>query len=339
VTAPESSAAPAAGPPLCDHCQGVIGPGELVSDATLPPDPAVGGRPRQFCCAGCLGVYRIITGAGLDDFYRRREWREKGPLAGAFRTEFDPQLLARQVRHRPEGDELLIQVEGIRCAACIWLIEKILTRREGVQQARCNYATHQLQVVFAPARIEPAAIFAEVSRLGYRPALPSRTRQGERLGREQRALLFRFGTAVFLTLQLKSYSLALYAGYFQGMEESYRQLLQVLAAVVATPVVFYSGWPFIRGGWRSLCNLAPDMDLLVALGVLAAYGYSVYGMLVAGEVYFDTAAMIVTLILLGRLLENGARRRASAGVERLLALVPETGQDRNGLGGRGGRGG
>lgn len=298
----------------CEHCQGPIEPGELVTD------PASG---KSFCCHGCLGVWRIITGAGLDDFYRRRSWQESGPVQGAFAVSLDEARLNDAVRHQAKGDELILQVEGIRCAACIWLIEKMLERQIGVIEARCNHATHQLKVFFDPALLTPVEIFSLVGRLGYRPALPSRNRQLAAMVKERRALLVRFGTALFFTLQVKGYSLALYAGYFQGMESEYRLLIQSFAALLAAPVVFFSGWPFLAGGWRSLRNLAPDMDLLVALGVLAAYGYSLFAMRLGAEVYFDTAAIIVTLILLGRLLEHSARRRASAGVERLLRLSPE----------------
>ncbi|TFG88904.1 MAG: heavy metal translocating P-type ATPase, partial [Gemmatimonadales bacterium] len=130
-------------------------------------------------------------------------------------------------------------------------------------------------------------------------------------------------TSLFLSMQLMGYSLALYAGYFQGMDPAARQLLQWFAAAVATPVVFYSGWPFLAGGWRSLRNRTANMDLLIALGVLAAYGASLHALFFSGEVYFDTAAMIITLILAGRLFENSARRHAAAGIDRLLQLAPE----------------
>jgi len=297
---------------ICDHCQGPIEPGELVSH---------GGK--NFCCRGCLGAWLIITGAGLDEFYRKRSWQESGPVQGAFAAQADPEELKKHLKHRPDGDELSLQIEGVRCAACIWLIEKALSRQPGVSQALLSHATHQIKINFDPALLQAAELFTLISRLGYRPGLPSRNRHLAAMARERRSLLARFGTALFFTLQVKGYSLALYAGYFQGMEASYRLLIQAFAAALAAPVVFYSGWPFIAGGWRSLRNLAPDMDLLVGLGVLAAYAYSLYAMFAGGEVYFDTAAMIVTLILLGRLLENGARRRAAGGIERLLALSPE----------------
>jgi P-type Cu2+ transporter len=302
---------------LCAHCGVAIAPRDLVTDT-------IAGVPHRFCCQGCRGAYRIITGAGLGGFYTRRDWSVPGTPEGAFAAAFDDAFLSRFVSRTDAGAEISFLIEGIRCASCIWLIEIILGRVDGVAEARVNYGTHRVRVLFDPQRLAPSELFAAVGRIGYLPR-PYTTTEAQRYAeQERRSLLLRFGTAFFLSMQLMGYSFALYAGYFQGIEEDVRNLMQVLAALVTTPVVFYSGWPFLRGGLRSLGHLLPSMDLLIAVGVLAAYGASLYAMVAGGEVYFDTAAMIVTLILAGRLFENAARRRASAGVDRLLRLAPDT---------------
>jgi len=301
---------------VCEHCQLPIAPHQLVTDT-------VNGHLHHFCCHGCQGAYQIITGAGLEHFYRQRSWDEPGTAEGAFTTSFNSELLDSLVQHGDRGDEFSFLIEGIRCASCVWLNEKILIGLEGVQDARINYGTHRARVSFNPQRTSPAEIFARVTQLGYRPR-PMTAKALQDAGiRERRSLLIRFGTAVFLSMQLMGYSLALYAGYFQGIEPGARQLIQYFAAGVTTPVVFYAGWPFLAGGWRSLRNRAPNMDLLIALGVLTAYCYSLLMLFTGGEIYFDAAAMIVTLILLGRLLESTARRQASAGIDRLLQLAPD----------------
>jgi Cu2+-exporting ATPase len=302
--------------PACDHCELPIPPGELVADT-------VGGAERRFCCQGCRGAFRIITGAGMDDFYRRRDWREPGLPEGAFASGYGDAALAPFVRRNETGAEFSFLLEGIRCASCVWLIERILASVPGVSDARLNYGTHRARVRFEASRTTPAAIFEAVTRIGYIPRPYTIDAKQTAEENERRALLIRFGTAFFLSMQLMGYSLALYAGYFQGMDEGARNLLQYLAALVTTPVVFYAGAPFLAGAWRSLRNRTPNMDLLIAVGVLAAYGSSLYALTAGGEVYFDTAAMIVTLILAGRLFENMARRKASAGVDRLLRLAPD----------------
>ncbi|MEJ2525685.1 MAG: cation-translocating P-type ATPase [Desulfuromonadales bacterium] len=220
--------------------------------------------------------------------------------------------------------EIPLFIDGIRCASCIWLLEKLLQRQPGIQTVRINYGTHRARIQFSPAQTSPYRIFATISQLGYLPH-PFHPGVAEKsAAEEQRSLLIRFGTAAFLSMQLMAFSFALYAGYFHGIAPQMRQLLQAFAAVVATPVVFYSGWPFLAGAWRSLRNRSASMDLLIALGVITAYGYSLVMLFQGGEIYFDTAAMIITLILLGRLFESAARKRSIAGIDRLLQLAPNT---------------
>ncbi len=303
--------------PTCTHCALPIPPGINIRESFADQEVV-------FCCQGCRGAFHLIHDAGLGRYYHQRIWGEAGLHSGAFGKGFDPASLSKQVRHLPEGDEITFRLEGIHCAACIWLNEKILGGIPGVAAASVNYATYRARVRYDPNRTSPEVLFQAVSALGYLPRADTRAAEQQARVRERRSLLIRFGTAVFLSMQLMGFSLALYAGYFQGMGADARQIIGILAALVTTPVVFYSGAPFLRGARRSLRNGLPNMDLLIALGVLTAYGYSLYALLAGGEVYFDTAAMIVTLILLGRLLETGARQRAAAGIERLLELAPET---------------
>ncbi len=303
---------------LCIHCKLPIPPADLVVDE-------IDGKELRFCCHGCQGVYRIITGAGLNNFYQRRNWQEQGVPSGVFETEFDEGLLAGHVKtHSETSAEISLLVEGIRCASCVWLLEKLLVKESGVDAIHVNYGTHRAQIRFNPKITSPAKIFVSISRLGYLPHPFTAGAAQEAAAREQRSLLIRFGTAAFLSMQLMGFSFALYGGYFHGIDPGVRQMIQYFAAAVTTPVVFYSGWPFLAGACRSLKNQAPSMDLLITLGVLTAYSYSIYALIVGGEVYFDTAAMIITLILLGRLFEGSARNRSISGIDKLLRLAPES---------------
>jgi len=303
-----------AGPAPCFHCGAAIPAGVLVEEKG--PDATLG-----FCCRGCHGAYLLISGAGLDEFYRRRDWREPGLAADSFQSPFNAPYLARFVHPSGAASAIDVIIEGIRCASCVWLNEKIIGRLPGVLEARVNYATGRARVVFDPGLVDPSAIFSRIAEIGYR-ARPY-TSSGAQLaaGRERRDLLLRFGTAAFLTMQLMAYSFALYAGYFQGIGAQIKGVLQLFSFLVTTPVVFYCGWPFLAGAWRSLANRSPNMELLIAIGALSSYGYSIYGNLRGGEVYYETAAMIVTLILAGRLLENAAKRRSAGSIELLLGLT------------------
>lgn len=302
----------------CIHCKLPIPPSDLIVDE-------VAGRELHFCCRGCQGVYRIIHGAGLGSFYQRRDWQETGVPPGVFEARYDDALLAGHVTSRDaDTAEISLVIEGIRCASCIWLLEKLLAREPGIATIHVNYGTHRARVRFNPRSTSPGRIFSAISRLGYLPHPFTSGASQQAAAREQRSLLLRFGTAAFLSMQLMGFSFALYGGYFHGIDPAIRQMIQYFAAAVTTPVVFYAGWPFLAGAWRSLQNRAPSMDLLISLGVLTAYGYSLYALFNGGEVYFDTAAMIVTLILLGRLFEVSARHRSIASIDKLLRLAPDS---------------
>jgi len=305
-------------PENCTHCNLPIPKASRVIDRR---DNEV----LHFCCQGCRGAYAIITGSGLDAFYAKRTWEEPGITEGAFETVYNEEYLETFIVDRKDANrEISFIVSGIRCAACIWLIESILGKTAGVREATVNYGTHRGRIIFDQTITSPVRLFEVITRLGYVPKPFTRDAARSLREQESRALLIRFGTAAFLSMQLMGYSIALYGGYFGGMDQETRKLMQYFAALVATPVVFFSGAPFLRGAWRSIVNWAPNMDVLIALGVLAAYLYSLAALLFGGEVYFETSAMIVTLILLGRLLESSARRRAMAGVDRLLNLAPDT---------------
>jgi len=298
---------------VCVHCGLPTNRKEAVYDT-------YDGEEKVFCCNGCKGVYRLIMESGFGDFYEKREWASPGVPQGVFDED---SVWEEGVEPEISEDgfaEETFYIEGIRCASCVWLNEKVLARTPGIRSARVNYATHRASVRWDPSKITAAGIMKRIRSIGYlaRPYTPGETESGYE--REKRDLLIRFGTAGVLSMNLMLYSVALYAGYFQGMEESYRTVMHYIAWALATPVFFYSGMPFIRGAVRSVLNLAPGMDFLIAMGAGAAYFYSAVMTVTGGEVYFDTASMIITLILLGRLFEAWAKGRASEAISKLAAL-------------------
>ncbi len=299
--------------PICNHCMLEFPEREAVYDH-------INGTKLIFCCHGCNGIYRLIHNEGLDQFYeRRRDWSPGPPETKAI----DVASFVDNVR--PVGDEVEtnIVIDGIRCASCVWLNEKILLRTRGVTAASVNYATHRAKIRWNPREIDTAAVLSRIKSIGYTPKPFLHAAWEEEQKRQSRDLLIRFGTASFFSMQLMLFSIALYAGYFQGIDEKTKFIFHVLSLVLTTPVLFYSGWPIIKSSIQGIRNLNFSMDVLIAAGSLSAYIYSIYETLVGGEVYFDTSAMIVTLILLGRFIEAGAKGRASATIGKLMQLSPK----------------
>ncbi|HUI44647.1 MAG TPA: heavy metal translocating P-type ATPase [Nitrospirota bacterium] len=296
----------------CDHCLLQFPERDAVYDE-------INGVRKVFCCHGCQGVYLIINSEGLDAFYRRRRAWTPGPASAA-----PVDLAAFTPNIRPLGSELEtdIVLDGIRCASCVWLNERILLKTAGVTFARVNYATHRARIRWNPEKTGIQAILSRITSIGYTPKPFVATAFDEEQRRAQREMLLRFGTAGFLSMQLMLFSVALYAGYFQGMDVKIKNIFNIISLGLATPVIFYSGWPFWTGAVRGLKSFMFNMDFLIAAGAGSAYLYSIYQMSIGGEVYFDTAVMIITLILLGRYIEAGAKRKASEAITRLLSLAP-----------------
>jgi len=297
----------------CDHCLQETGRASAII-------VEINGEQKLFCCKGCLGVYELIHNNALDAFYSKRcDW-QPGPPA----TEVKLQASAFNDTVTVIGNEhrLDLLLSGIRCASCVWLIEKLLMKLDGVLSARVNYATHKATITWSAAKISLDTILNTIRSIGYLPHPCRGIDSNEVLAQEKQELLLRFGTAGFFSMQLMLFTTALYAGFFEGIEERYRLVFQLISWAMATPVLFYSGYPFLSNAFRSLRRRTLNMDVLVALGSLSAYLYSIAMIAYGGDIFFDTASMIITFILLGRLLEAGSRLKAGNTIAKLAELQP-----------------
>ena len=202
-----------------------------------------------------------------------------------------------------------LALEGMTCAACANRIERKLNKLEGVE-ASVNYATEQAAVRYDPARVVVADLIGAVAGAGYHARLPAEASEGEdRAGAFRR----RLAVAVALTAPLTAVAM-LPPLQFEGWEW--------LALALATPVVFWAGWGFHRAAVLNARHGAATMDTLISIGTLAAWAWSVVALVALDDAhtYFEVAAVITTLILVGRYLEARARRRSSAAIRALLEL-------------------
>jgi P-type Cu2+ transporter len=289
------------------------------------------GQRRSMCCAGCQAVAQAIAGSGLASYYRTRTayaprleafaQRERDELALYDR----PEVQAGFVRRVAQDEcEVALILEGITCAACIWLNEQHLARLHGVHAVQINYATRRAHVRWDPHVIGLSQILAQVAAIGYR-AWPATHGTAEEIGRrETRAALWRLFVAGFGMMQVMMYALPAYLAAVEGtMSEDIRLLMRLASLVLTVPVVFYSAAPFFRGAWRDLRRRRLGMDVPVALGVGVAFAASVVATFTGGaEVYFDSITMFVFFLLCGRYLETRARQKAAASLEYLDKALP-----------------
>jgi Cu+-exporting ATPase len=202
-----------------------------------------------------------------------------------------------------------LALEGMTCAACATRIERKLNKLDGVE-ASVNYATEQAAVRYDPTKVAVGELIGAVEAAGYHAKLAAEA--GEAADRSA-ALRLRLIVAAALTTPVVVLAM-IPPLRFEGWEW--------VSLVLATPVVFWAGWGFHRAAFMNARHGAATMDTLISIGTLAAWGWSVVALVFLGdaEMYFEVAAVITTLILLGRYLEARARRRSSAAIRALLEL-------------------
>ncbi len=224
-----------------------------------------------------------------------------------------------------EEREIHLLVEGIHCAACVWLIERTLGALEGILSAQVNLAGKRLLLRWDNKRIKLSRIIERLAEIGY-TTVPFDPESAEgTIKKQNRALLFRMAFAGFAMMNLLWISIALYTGADTADDGQFLRLFQWIGFGLATPTLFYSGWPFLRGAWSGLRHWHPTMDLPIAIGATATYLYSAYVTLSGtpiGHVYFDTVVNFIFVILIGRFLEAMFKRQAVASTQRLLDLQP-----------------
>jgi heavy metal translocating P-type ATPase len=204
--------------------------------------------------------------------------------------------------------QIILDIEGMTCASCVERLERVLNREPTVTDARVSLAS-RTAAIRCTAR-DPVPLIEAVERVGYRARLHEPLVLAEREAKDYRR---RLAVAAFCSFEVLVFSLVAAPGSRASI---------VAAWLFATPVQFYGGWPFLRGAARAARHRVYTMDTLVACGSLAAYAYSVGAALAGGHTYFETSALIVTLILLGRVLEARARARASDATRVLLERQP-----------------
>jgi Cu2+-exporting ATPase len=309
-------------PRLCFHC------GESVPircNLTVEAE----GQLQPVCCSGCQAVANLILRSGHSRYYQFRTGKAIKPAdedAGIVESwqRYDERQSLWGSPLKDGSYELLLQIEGIRCAACAWLIRSQLEARQGIDQVQVDVATGFVRINWRPIKLRLSKIAAYLSAVGYRPHLP--LAGAEAMGRQQerRSALKRLGVAGLGMMQVMMYAVALYAGEAMGISEGSERFLQWVSLIVTTPVLLYSGRVFYSSAWRSLSNRQVGMDVPVALAIGIAFSMSCFNFLSGnGHVYFDSVVMFIFFLSLGRYAELVIRQRNLQTGLALARLLPE----------------
>ena len=307
---------------VCFHC------GEPLPTAAA--HVRIDGAERAFCCDGCAAAALWIRDAQLGDYYRLRS--EPGMRVSADDAGLElwdrEEILAAHARAIPGGCELTLLADGMRCAACAWLIDRALAREPGVLEASANAVTGRIRIAWDPARTRLSAPLRRLIALGYQPYLATGEARERARRSERNRWLLRLGVAGLGAVQAMMFAEALVWGGASAdpaanMSLAMRDFLRWVTFLVSTPVVFYAGWPFLAGAARELRQRRLGMDTLIASSTLLAYFASLIETLRGGpQVWYDAAVMFVFLLLAARMLEQRVRGIATAQVDALARARP-----------------
>ena len=308
----------------CFHCGLPLDPGFNDREKIL-------GRERAFCCHGCLAVAKSIVAAGLDEYYEHR--REKAITADAVpeivrKLGFydHPEVQKTFVRDKADTREASLLLENIRCAACLWLNERVLRGLDGVVDVDLDYASHHARVRWDPTRIKLSEILESILNIGY-VAHPYDASRREELNAVQRKrsterLIF----AGIIGMMVMNFAIA---GYVMGYGDETGELgLWIIigrwtSLFATTALLAYPGQEFFIGAWRDLRNRRLGMDVPIVIGLSVAYLGSIHTTWTqTGEVYYDSIAMFVFLVLLARRIELRGRVRAADTLDRVGKIMP-----------------
>jgi len=287
--------------------------------------PVPAGRSSAFCCAGCEVVYGAIAANGLEQFYALREAGTPARTTDHAYAELDdPAFHQLHVSVGPDGQaHTSLYLEDLRCGACVWLVESAPRCVAGIAAVRVDLGRSRADVTWDPAVTSLAAIARYLDRVGH-PPHPYRGLEREALRRrEDRALLIKLGVAGAAAGNIMLLAIALYAGMFGGMSFADTGFFRWASMCVAVPALGFAATPFFRTALGALRARRLHLDLPLSIGILAGLIWGSANVIRGvGEIYFDSLAMLVFLLLVARWIVLRHQRRASTAAELLLSLTP-----------------
>jgi len=304
----------------CDHCSLPVPAGLVDEDSDL-----------QFCCNGCRVAYEVIHAHGLDGYYDIKS-RIEAPEQAAQRSgrgfaEFDDPAFHRlYCRELPSGLATVeLYLEGVHCAACVWLVEKLTVVVDGVAEVRLDLGRSLATVTWNPETTPLSQVARFLDSIGYTPHPFRGVEARDMARREERGLLIRIAVAGAIAGNVMLIAFALYGGSFHGITDEFRILFRWVSLALAVPSVAWCASVFYRGAWGALKTRTLHMDLPIAIGILAGFIQGAVNTIRgSGEIYFDSVTALIFFLLVGRFLQRRQQRRAASSTELLFSIAPST---------------
>ncbi|MFA9374007.1 MAG: heavy metal translocating P-type ATPase [Poseidonibacter sp.] len=301
----------------CNHCHLSFTDEVMIKDNEL-----------NFCCKGCQGVYHLLKDDGLDSFYDKLGNKTIAPpldIDNDDLAKFDTDSFTKNYvkKTKEEFNQVDLIIEGIHCAACVWLNEKILYDTKGIIEANINFTTNKAKIVWDEDELKLSDIIAKIRSIGYNAYAYDSSIADKKATKAKQDYFIKIMVAVIASMNIMMLSVAKYTGFFTGIDEEVKDMIHIGEFLLSTPVLFYSGWIFFKGAYYGLKNRVLNMDFLVSSGATLTYIYSLFILFGAkGESYFDSVAMIITFVLVGKYLEVIGKKSAVDTLDKIKSSLP-----------------
>ncbi|KAA6230166.1 heavy metal translocating P-type ATPase [Campylobacter sp. LR291e] len=288
----------------CTHCRLDFNESQMIR-----------ANDKYFCCTGCEKVYELLYENKLDEFYEKLGSITLNPVNLSTNIKNYDDF----IRKTKDGfSEIYLMIHGIECAACVWLNEKILIKQDGILELDINNLTHKARIVFDESLISLVKILSLIESIGYKASAYDPLKVDNKATILKREFYAKLVVGIACVMNVMWIAVAKYAGFFSGMDDEIKDILNFAEFILATPVLFYTGSNFYKSALKALKNKSLNMDTLVISGASLAYVYSLVAMFTrVGEVYFDSVAMIICFVFIGKYLEVFSKKRAFDAVDGL----------------------
>ncbi|MBC3766942.1 heavy metal translocating P-type ATPase [Neptunicella marina] len=309
---------------ICYHC-------EQSHDEGMRYSAFILNEERSMCCPGCQSVARAIVDGGMQDYYR---FRTEAALTAPEQLEdalsqldiFDDSDFQQEfIHHSGNENQIQLTIEGISCAACGWLIERQLSRLNGVNKVGVNVAARRATINWQADQLKLSQLLATFEKIGYH-AQPFQADQHEAsYQKENKTYLKKLGLAGLMTMQIMMLALGLYFSLFGDIDPQIKSYFHAISMLLCIPVVLYAGSGFYKSAFNALRLGTVNMDVPISIAVWAAFIASSYATIVnRDQVYFESVSMFIFLLLISRYLEHRSRHKASLVSASIMKHMPSS---------------
>lgn len=307
----------------CTHCKQIYN-----KDVLKVVKDVESNKTLYFCCNGCELAYTLLKECNLESFYAKLgdNTLQTKALQNSKNSPINFDSINFKQKYLKDYNgykEVHFIIDGIVCAACVWLNEQILAKMQGIKEIKINYTTHKAKILFNPNETSFQNIYDEIAKIGYKAIVYDPKDIGQNDSLKNRIHYIKLVVAVFCTMNVMWVNVGQYTGFFSGIDSVSSSILNLASFILTTPVLFFCASDFYMRACKGLSRGIIGMEMLVITGTSLVYCYSIYAWLSrSGHTYFESVCMIILFVLSAKFLESLSQKKANDNLCKLNSILP-----------------